>query len=121
MHAPLSNPEQKIFQKVWYQESCSEYNWWAKDLEAMEHHYDPNRTILVDNNIRSFIPQPSNGILIPDFYDEPEDDHLSEVMKVVKELQTEGDVRPALHDMFNLVSIVGAEEVEFYSTQKKLG
>jgi Dullard-like phosphatase family protein len=105
------DPEQKIFQKVWYRESCTRTqvgrnDLYTKDLESMKQHYDPNRTILVDNNIFSFLPQPSNGILVPDFYDNPEDNVLPQVLKVVKELQTESDVKPALHDMFNLTGHV---------------
>jgi carboxy-terminal domain RNA polymerase II polypeptide A small phosphatase len=113
------DPEQKIFKKVWCRESCS-VSGFTKDLKkAMEHHFDPNRTILVDNNILSFIPQPSNGILIPAFYDDPEDDHLSEVLKVVKELQTESDVKPALHAKFNLVSKLDAKDVKFFNSMEK--
>jgi TFIIF-interacting CTD phosphatase-like protein len=110
------DPEQKIFKKVWYRDSCTYKrfdfesggftDFHTKDLETMKHYYDPNRTILVDNEIYSFLPQPSNGILIRDWVDNPKDDHLSEVLKVVKELQTESDVKPALHDMFNLTAKV---------------
>jgi Dullard-like phosphatase family protein len=112
------DPEQKIFQKVWYRESCTRKQvgldaLYTKDLESMKQHYDPNRTILVDNRIYSFLPQPSNGIKIPNFFNEPEDDHLSEVLKVVKELQTESDVRPALHAKFDL-----AGQVEQYFMNK---
>ena len=101
------DPEQKIFQNVWYRDSCklirvghSELH--TKDLETMKQHFDSNRTILVDNNIFSFIPQPSNGILVPAFYDNPKDNVLPQVLDIVKELQTERDVKPALHDMFDL-------------------
>jgi TFIIF-interacting CTD phosphatase-like protein len=112
------DPEQKIFKKVWYRESCTYkridsqrsgggyMEFATKDLETMKHYYDPNRTILVDDSIHSFLPQPSNGIKIPNFFNEPEDDHLSEVLKVVKELQTESDVRPALHAKFDLAGQV---------------
>lgn len=33
--------------------------------------------VLVDNNPISFLAQPSNGIPVPSFYDDPEDDALS--------------------------------------------
>ena len=75
---------------------------YTKDLETMQHLYDANRTVLVDNNIFSFLPQPTNGILVPAFYDNPKDGILPQVMSVVKDLQRERDVRPALHDMFDL-------------------
>ena len=75
---------------------------YTKDLTTLKDAYDSNRTILVDNNIFSFLPQPTNGILVPAFYDNPKDNILPQVLDVVKQLQTESDVRPALHDMFDL-------------------
>jgi TFIIF-interacting CTD phosphatase-like protein len=73
------DPEKSIFQNVWYRESCTRLGvlpsvGYVKDLETLKHEYDPNRTVLVDNNVFSFIPQPQNGILVPAFYDDPKDD-----------------------------------------------
>jgi Dullard-like phosphatase family protein len=115
------DPERDIFQNVWYRESCTQTRvgqsvLYTKDLETLKEAYDSNRTILVDNNIFSFLPQPSNGILVPAFYDNPEDSILPQVLNFVKELQTERDVRPALHDMFDLT---GQIEKTVNSMQKK--
>jgi Dullard-like phosphatase family protein len=101
------DPEKSIFQNVWYRESCTQTsagNHWvfAKDLETLKHEYDPNRTVLVDNNVFSFIPQLQNGILVPAFHDDPKDDALPQVLKLVKELRTERDVKPVLHDLFDI-------------------
>jgi hypothetical protein len=40
--------------------------------------------VLVDNNIFSFIPQPSNGIHVPSFYDSKEDNELDAVLQVLE-------------------------------------
>lgn len=36
----------------------------------------PSSMVLVDNNPVSFLAQPSNGVPVPSFYDDPEDDAL---------------------------------------------
>lgn len=94
----------KIFQQVWFRDSCKLWKnkIHVKDLTVLGDRYDPTRTVLVDNALYSFIPQPSNGIWVPNFHDDPKDNALSEVLSIVKSLQDKSDVRPVLHDMFNL-------------------
>ena len=60
------------------------------------------RVILVDNNPLSFLPNPSNGILVSSFYDDPKDDTLEAVMELLHELDDSEDVRPVLDDRFGL-------------------
>jgi CTD small phosphatase-like protein 2 len=63
---------------------------------------DERRVVLVDNNPLSFIPNPSNGILVSSFYDDPKDDTLEAVMELLHELDESEDVRPVLEDKFGL-------------------
>lgn len=60
------------------------------------------RIVLVDNNPLSFLPNPSNGILVSSFYDDPKDDTLRAVVELLHELDGSGDVRPVLDDRFGL-------------------
>jgi TFIIF-interacting CTD phosphatase-like protein len=63
---------------------------------------DVRRVVLVDNNPLSFLPNPSNGILVSSFYDDPKDDTLEAVMELLHELDESDDVRPILDDRFGL-------------------
>jgi hypothetical protein len=60
------------------------------------------RTVLVDNNPMSFLANPSNGILVPNFYNDPHDTALPEVLSLLEELNEEEDVRPMLESRFGL-------------------
>jgi hypothetical protein len=62
------------------------------------------RCVLVDNNPLSFVCQPENGVPVPDFVGQP-DDVLAGVLKVLRQLDAlpgDGDVRPALREMYSL-------------------
>mmetsp|Transcript_20959 Transcript_20959/g.34366 ORF Transcript_20959/g.34366 Transcript_20959/m.34366 type:complete len:428 (+) Transcript_20959:105-1388(+) len=63
---------------------------------------DERRVVLVDNNPLSFLPNPSNGILVSSFYDDPKDDTLEAVMELLYELEESDDVRPLLEEKFGL-------------------
>jgi hypothetical protein len=63
---------------------------------------DERRIVLVDNNPLSFLPNPSNGILVSSFYDDPKDDTLEAVMELLNELEHVDDVRPVLDERFGL-------------------
>lgn len=66
-----------------------------------------SRTVLVDNNPLSFICQPTNGVLVASFYDDPNDTALASVMQLIRHLDHAGDVRPILKDMFRLDTLLG--------------
>lgn len=68
---------------------------------------DMSRTVLVDNNPLSFICQPTNGVLVASFYDDPADTALASVMQLIRHLDQAGDVRPILKDMFRLDTLLG--------------
>lgn len=67
-----------------------------------ENSCDERRIVLVDNNPLSFLPNPSNGILVSSFYDDPKDDTLEAVMELLNELEHVDDVRPVLEERFGL-------------------
>jgi CTD small phosphatase-like protein 2 len=104
---PLLNvldPHDTIFTHCWYRESCS--------LDSNVGAYVKNlsvgwgdrlkRTVLVDNNPLSFLANPSNGILVSSFYNDPQDTTLPAVMELLDELDDQPDVRPILDSRFGL-------------------
>lgn len=65
-----------------------------------------SRIVLVDNNPLSFICQPTNGVLVASFYDDPSDTALASVMQLIRHLDQAGDVRPILKEMFRLDTLL---------------
>jgi CTD small phosphatase-like protein 2 len=84
----MINSEEKDDEEYCYENDC---------LEC-----DERRVVLVDNNPLSFLPNPSNGILVSSFYDDPKDDTLEAVMELLYELEESDDVRPILEQKFGL-------------------
>mmetsp|Transcript_24392 Transcript_24392/g.34370 ORF Transcript_24392/g.34370 Transcript_24392/m.34370 type:complete len:522 (-) Transcript_24392:107-1672(-) len=60
------------------------------------------RVVLVDNNPLSFLANPRNGILVSNFYDDPNDTTLEAVLELLHELNEMEDVRPTLDERFGL-------------------
>ena len=58
--------------------------------------------VLVDNNPVSFLANPSNGILVSNFYDDAKDSTLEAVWELLLELEHSEDVRPILDAKFGL-------------------
>ena len=106
------DPDASLFKQIWYRDDCTEFSFkhrgnmnvaYGKDLSRVfAQDYVPERTCLVDNNPMSFTLQPSNGILIESFYDDPDDSELSGVHRLLRSLDKEIDIRPVLKDMFRL-------------------
>lgn len=63
------------------------------------------RVVLVDNNPMSFIANPSNGILVSNFYDDVNDSTLEAVWELLLELEHAPDVRPILDAKFGLKTV----------------
>jgi CTD small phosphatase-like protein 2 len=63
-----------------------------------------SRVVLVDNNPLSFLANPSNGILVSSFYNDPGDTSLQNVWQLLQELDRQQDVRPHLERRFGLKS-----------------
>lgn len=98
------DPDNTKFAARWYREHCSwdpARNAYVKNLEALPL---PNlaRTVLVDNNPLSFLSHPSNGILVSSFYNDPNDQTLAAVIKLLDELEPLKDVRPLLENRFGM-------------------
>ena len=74
----------------------------VKDLVVMGS--DMRRTVLVDNDVSVFHPQPDNGILVADFVGQ-EDTELQRVQRLLNELVDARDVRSVLRRL-NLSSQV---------------
>ena len=70
----------KLFKRRMYRDSCTPTGMgtFAKDLDTL--YPDLSRVVLVDNNPISLMKQPSNGILVPSFFDDPSDDVLPTVL-----------------------------------------
>ena len=77
---------------------------YLKDLHKVLPQVNPARIVLVDNNPISFVCQPDNGILVPDFHGLPEEGApvLLGVLELLRQLDAEEDVRPTLTKQFRL-------------------
>jgi Dullard-like phosphatase family protein len=105
------DPNNIIFNNIWYRNSCTQIKignqiCYTKDIKVLGEKFDSERTILVDNNIISHILSPANGILVSSFYDNASDRELDDVLEMAKLLDKERDVKPLLHDVFDLTSQV---------------
>jgi Dullard-like phosphatase family protein len=102
------DPTGTKFAGRWYRESCQscpEHGAYIKNLRNLEqdvHLGNMNRIVLVDNNPLSFLAQPSNGILVSNFYSDPTDSTLPAVWQLLQELDQCQDVRPILQERFRL-------------------
>lgn len=105
------DPDGAMFQQRFYREDCTldpKLGVYVKDLsKALSQRscggmYNEQRAVLVDNNPFSFLANPSNGILVSNFYDDPKDDTLQAVMELLHELEDVEDVRTVLDAKFGL-------------------
>jgi TFIIF-interacting CTD phosphatase-like protein len=71
------------------------------DAQQQQHHH-LRRVVLVDNNPLSFLANPTNGILVSSFYNDPADKTLPAVLDLLQELEPLDDVRPTLDARFGL-------------------
>ena len=101
----MLDPHGTIFTQCWSRESCtfdSNVKAYVKKLDFAWGGDKLKRTVLVDNNRNSFLANPENGILVKNFYDDPEDSTLTEVLDLLYELDGEHDVRPVLDARYGL-------------------
>ncbi|GMH55321.1 hypothetical protein TrRE_jg10841 [Triparma retinervis] len=99
------DPSGSMFSQRYYREMCvydESLNVYVKDLANLDLGHPMGRVVLVDNNPMSFLSQPSNGILVSNFYDDPEDATLGAVEGVLERIEGEEDVRGTLDNMFGL-------------------
>lgn len=92
------NAQKTMFKKVLYQQHLVEHK---KDLRQFgDEIFIPERTVLVDNSSYNFRHQPSNGLLVPDFYvsdGNVNDTVLLEALELLRQMSTEPDVRVNMH------------------------
>ena len=98
------DPDGTKFAARWYRSSCtydSATGAYVKNLSTLP---IPNlaRTVLIDNHPLSFLSNPSNGILVPSFFNDPEDTSLHSIPQLLEELNACEDVRPVLEERFAL-------------------
>jgi len=95
------DPDNRLAGRLYRQHCKHHRGYYLKDLTVLPS--DIKRTVLVDNNVISFGVQPSNGIPVPNFYTDANDNHLEDVMRTLDmRAETEEDVRPQLDGLFNL-------------------
>ena len=77
-----------------------------KDLRILKN-INLKKIVLVDNNIYSFIPQLSNGILINSFYNDKKDEELNNVLRyLINFILPADDVRTINEDFFGFKKIL---------------
>lgn len=119
------DPNGDRFAQRWYRESCDldkNMGAYVKNLGRLPLNKEPKnltyenylqrtqtppdnhlrRVVLVDNNPLSFLANPTNGILVSSFYNDPADKTLPAVLELLKELDPLEDVRPTLDQRFGL-------------------
>jgi CTD small phosphatase-like protein 2 len=99
------DPHGTIFSSCRFRESCtvdSDMKAYVKNLEFAWGGDQLKRTVLVDNNPLSFMDNPENGILVSNFYNDPNDTTLLTVLDLLEDLESEQDVRPLLDARFGL-------------------
>jgi CTD small phosphatase-like protein 2 len=95
------DPTGTMFARRWYREHCLYQDGaYVKDLRPLAK--PAHRTVLVDNNPLSFLANPENGILVNNFYNDPNDTTLHAVLDLLDELDEAPDVRPLLKKRFGL-------------------
>lgn len=100
----MLDPNSTIFTKVWDREYCSYDPDTHKYVKNLTMYWGDRlkRTVLIDNNIFSFLSNPENGIPIPEFYDNADDDFLMPLLELLNYLDSKPDVRTSLDHRFHM-------------------
>ena len=79
------DPENKFFSYRLYRQSniFIKHGIYVKDLRIIQNR-DLKKCVLVENNLLSFINQLSNGILVPSFFNNPNDNYLTCLLGYLK-------------------------------------
>lgn len=90
------DPKNNLLSSRFYRKSCVIRNGvHGKDLKVIPG-YSAERTLLIDNNPVSFLPNPQNGLLVTSWHDDNSDTQLNEVLDLLVRMKTERDVRPLI-------------------------
>ena len=93
------DPDGTIFTNCWYRDSCvydQSKDEYVKDLTRVLGSDKLRRTVLIDNNPSSFLPNPDNGVLVSAYQGGDRDNELQRVLGLLKELERAEDVRTVL-------------------------
>ena len=98
------DPDGSIFTNCLYRDDCTYDPTMRAHVKNLDLHFGENlqKTVLVDNNQMSFLNNPDNGILVSNFFDDPNDTTLLAVLDLLGNLEQEEDVRPLLRAHFGL-------------------
>ena len=102
------DPDKNIIKFCLYRDNCINVNDLAniKDLRIIKD-IDLKKTVLIDNNMYSFAPQLSNGILINSFYGDKNDVELFNVLSYLMEfIFPADDVREVNEKIFGFKKIL---------------
>ena len=102
------DPEKKFIKFKLYRNNCINVGDWlrVKDLRILKN-INLRNIVLVDNNIYSFIPQLSNGILINSFYYDRKDEELNNVLRyLINFIFPADDVRKINEKFFGFKKIL---------------
>ncbi len=101
------DPENKYFKSRFYRDSCMNISnkLFLKDLRIFNRSLE--QLVIVDNSIYCFANQLSNGVLINSFYNDKNDNELSNVQSyLLNYLSEASDVRVTNEQVFNFSSIL---------------
>jgi Dullard-like phosphatase family protein len=97
------DPDNQLFSYRIYRESniFIKNGIYVKDLRIIDNR-DLKNCVIVENNILSFINQLSNGILVPSFFDNPNDNYLTCLLGyLTNEVLNCDDVQKVNHESFS--------------------
>ncbi len=96
--------DHSMFKYIFTRKHCDDMgNYYTKDLTRFFSEYELSQTVLVDNSIYNFIPQPSNGYHIKTFLGSHKDKDFKVLQSNLKLLQNREDIRPYLLKIDNIV------------------
>lgn len=105
--------DRKIFNGIFTRKHCVDLNdFYTKDLTKYFTEYQLSQTILIDNCILNFIPQPSNAFYIKSFRGSEKDNYLQYIPKLIKHLKNKEDIRPYLKEINNVRKYIADYDYE---------
>ncbi|OQR81225.1 CTD small phosphatase [Thraustotheca clavata] len=114
----MLDPCAKIFKKRYYYDDCVHENGLnMKDLKCIEMTQSLAHVVLIDNNPLSFLPQPSNAVPIPSFFDNMNDHALAIVLDLLLTLRHVADVRPCLDQVFHIDQVLQDIQIPTFLTE----
>ena len=110
----------KYISKIYSRKDCSFYNEvFYKDLNKIKK--DLSNTIIIDNFPESYLLQHFNGLPIPSFFGDPNDNELIKLLPILEKLSKVKDVRNYIREIVNPegVSILFNKAYELLKIKKE--